>query len=58
MDSAMASIRLKAPSEVLDYGFLMDCLKNYGFPRKKLTQLLKKGALDNLLRIGCKVISI
>lgn len=45
MDSAMASIRLRAPSEVLDYGFLMDCLKNYGFPRKKLTQLLKKGAL-------------
>ncbi len=45
MDSAMAILRSRAPSEELDYGFVMDCLKSYAYPRKKLTHLLKTGAL-------------
>jgi hypothetical protein len=45
MDPAMAALRLRAPSEELDYGFVMNCLKNYSFPRAKLTQLLKSQAL-------------
>lgn len=45
MDQAMQLLRSKAPSEIVDYGFVMDCLKNYSFPRTKLTQLLKTGAL-------------
>lgn len=45
MDPAMALLRSRAPSEELDYGFVMDCLRNYAFPRTKLTQLLKERAL-------------
>ena len=45
MDPAMAVLRSRAPSEELDYGFVMDCLKEYRFPRTKLTQLLKSKAL-------------
>ncbi len=45
MDPAMAVLRSRAPSEELDYGFVMDCLKNYKFPRTKLTHLLKSQAL-------------
>lgn len=45
MDPAMAILRSRAPSEELDYGFVMDCLKNYAFPRTKLTQLFKERAL-------------
>jgi len=45
MDRAMAILRSRAPSEELDYGFVMDCLKSYGFPRSKLTYLLKTNAL-------------
>lgn len=41
----MEALRSKAPSEILDYGFVMDCLKNYSFPRTKLTQLLKTNSL-------------
>jgi hypothetical protein len=45
MDRAMAILRSRAPSEELDYGFVMDCLKGYSFPRTKLTHLLKTGSL-------------
>lgn len=45
MDQAMEILRSRAPSEVLDYGFVMDCLKDYKFPRTKLTHLLKTGSL-------------
>ena len=45
MDQAMQIVRSRAPSEIVDYGFVMDCLKNYSFPRTKLTQLLKTEAL-------------
>lgn len=45
MDPAMAILRSRAPSEELDYGFVMDCLKEYRFPRTKLTQLLKSKSL-------------
>src|SRR5262245_48006349 len=45
MDPAMAVLRMRAPSEELDYGFVMDCLRDYRFPRTKLTQLLKSQAL-------------
>lgn len=45
MDPAMAVLRSRAPSEELDYGFVMDCLKDYSFPRTKLTHLLKSHAL-------------
>jgi len=41
----MAILRSRAPSEELDYGFVMDCLKEYRFPRTKLTQLLKSKSL-------------
>ena len=45
MDRALAVLRSRAPSEELDYGFVMDCLKEYKSPRTKLTQLLKSGSL-------------
>lgn len=48
MDPAMAVLRSRAPSEELDYGFVMDCLKEYSFPRTKLTHLLKSRALLRL----------
>ena len=48
MDPAMAILRSRAPSEELDYGFVMDCLQNYAYPRTKLTQLLKELALVRL----------
>ncbi len=48
MDKAMKILRTRAPSEELDYGFVMDCLKDYRFPRTKLTQLLKA---NDLIRI-------
>ncbi len=45
MNPAMAALRMRAPSEELDYGFVIDCLKNYSFPRTKLTHLLRSQAL-------------
>ena len=45
MDPAMMVLRSRAPSEELDYGFVMDCLKDYRFSRAKLTHLLKSKAL-------------
>lgn len=38
-------IRKKSPVEEIEYGFLMDCLKDYKSPRAKLTTLLKQGDL-------------
>lgn len=45
IDPAIAIIRERAPSEELDYGFVMDCLSGYASPRVKLNHLLKIGAL-------------
>lgn len=33
MNSAMAILRSRAPTEIIDYGFVMDCLKGYRSPR-------------------------
>lgn len=45
VDPALAQLLEKAPSQELDYGFVMDCLKNYKNPRVKLNDLLKKKVL-------------
>ena len=45
MDQAIITLRERAPSNELDYGFVMDCLKNYRSPRAKLSRLLQSGAL-------------
>lgn len=45
MDHAIEILRSRAPSEVMDYGFVIDCLKVYRSPRAKLTQLLRTKAL-------------
>lgn len=45
IDSALAVLLDRAPSEELDYGFVMDCLGGYKNPRNKLNHLLKIGAL-------------
>ncbi len=45
IDSGLAAILGKAPSEELEYGFVMECLKGYANPRIKLNHLLKIGAL-------------
>ena len=45
IDPALAILLDKAPSEELDYGFVMECLKAYKNPRVKLNRLLKMGAL-------------
>lgn len=45
MDRAMMILLSEAPSEILDYGFVMHCLKEYKFPRSKLSHLLKNGSL-------------
>jgi hypothetical protein len=45
MDDAIEVLRSRAPSEIIDYGFVIDCLKKYRSPRTKLTQLLKVKAL-------------
>lgn len=41
----MAILRERAPGNVLDYGFVMDCLKGFASPRVKLSGLLASGAL-------------
>jgi hypothetical protein len=48
MDAALIALRERAPGNELDYGFVMDCLKDYSNPRGKLTRLLKSGALIRL----------
>jgi hypothetical protein len=45
IDSAMAIIQERAQANELDYRFVMDCLREYGEPRKKLSRLLKTEAL-------------
>jgi hypothetical protein len=45
IDSGLAILLKKAPSEEFDYGFVMDCLNEYRNPRVKLNHLLKIKAL-------------
>lgn len=45
IDPGLAVLLEKAPSEELDYGFVMDCLSAYKYPRVKLSHLLKIEAL-------------
>lgn len=45
IDPGIAALLDKAPSEELDYGFVMECLKAYKNPRVKLNHLLKIKAL-------------
>jgi hypothetical protein len=45
IDTGLATLLDKAPSEELDYGFVMSCLATYKNPRVKLHHLLKIGAL-------------
>lgn len=45
MDEALIRLRQQALSNEIDYGFVMDCLKNYASPRAKLSRLLHSGAL-------------
>jgi hypothetical protein len=45
IDSGLAVLLEKAPSEELDYGFVMECLKAYKNPRVKLNHILKIEAL-------------
>ena len=45
IDPGLALLLERAPSEELEYGFVMDCLKAYSNPRVKLHALLKIGAL-------------
>lgn len=45
IDPGIAALLGKTTNEELDYGFVMDCLKNYSNPRVKLHHLLKIGAL-------------
>src|SRR6266404_6285360 len=45
IDAGLAILLNKSPYEELDYGFVMDCLKDYKNPRVKLNHLLKIGAL-------------
>jgi hypothetical protein len=45
VDPGLAVLLEKAPGEILDYGFVMDCLRRYKNPRVKLNYLLKAEAL-------------
>lgn len=45
IDSGLAILLDKAPSEELDYGFVMECLRIYKNPRVKLNHLLRIKAL-------------
>ncbi len=45
IDQGLLVLLNKAPGEELDYGFVMDCLKEYGNPRVKIHNLLKIKAL-------------
>jgi hypothetical protein len=48
MDPAIAHLLEQAPSEELEYGFVMDCLKDYSNPRVKLNHLLTIRALTRV----------
>ena len=50
IDAGLAILLARAPSEELDYGFVMDCLKGYKNPRVKLNHLLKIKALIRVKR--------
>lgn len=45
IDPGLAVLLEKAPHVELDYGFIIDCLKNYKNPRVKLHHLLTIGAI-------------
>ncbi len=45
IDPGLAILLDKAPGEEFDYGFVMECLKEFSNPRVKLTYLLKIKAL-------------
>ncbi len=45
MDQAMVKLRERAPNDVLDYSYAMECLNDYAQPRSKLLRLIKSGAL-------------
>jgi len=45
IDPGLAVLLERAPSEELDYGFVIDCLSSYKNPRVKLNYLLKIKAL-------------
>lgn len=45
IDESIAILQERSLTNELDYQFVMDCLRNYGAPRAKLTRLLKSGAL-------------
>ncbi len=45
IDPGLAVLLEKSPGEELDYGFVMDCLKEYKNPRVKLNHLLRIKAL-------------
>lgn len=45
IDPGLALLLERAPSEELEYGFVMDCFKAYKNPRVKLNSLLKLKAL-------------
>jgi hypothetical protein len=50
IDPGLALLLSKAPSEELEYGFVIDCLKGYKNPRVKLHHLLKIKALIRVKR--------
>ncbi len=45
IDPGLALLLERAPGEIIDYGFVMDCLKGYKHERVKLHNLLRSGAL-------------
>ena len=45
IDPGLAIILEKSPSEELEYGFVMECLKLYKNPRVKLNALMHIGAI-------------
>lgn len=45
IDTGLAILLDKSPGEIVDYGFVMDCLRSYKNPRVKLNHLLKIEAL-------------
>ncbi|MCB1119436.1 MAG: hypothetical protein KDK65_05695, partial [Chlamydiia bacterium] len=45
IDPGLAKLLEEAPSEEMEYGFVMSCLQDYQNPRVKLNHLLRLGAL-------------
>lgn len=45
LDPAIEAILSRATTPILDYGLLMDALKDYQAPRKKIHALIRKGVL-------------